>query len=193
MKKYNFMRQKFICTTTMTTIYKASAADAAMLTQLARDIYQEHYLHLWHTGGANWYMNEYAYASHKIEQELTDPLVEYFIAADNDLPLGYMKLNIAATLDENAAALEVERIYLHKNAAGKGIGKQLMALALLRAKELKKEILFLKAMDSSLDAIAFYQKLGYVICGSLQLPMPEFSLMKEEYRGMVILKRGVLL
>jgi diamine N-acetyltransferase len=185
------MRQAFICTTTMITIYKASAADAAMLTQLATSIYKEHYLHLWHPGGADWYMNEYAYAAHKIEQELTDPLVEYFIAADNDQPLGYMKLNTIAILDGNTNALEVERIYLYKNAAGKGIGRQLMELALLRAKELKKEILFLKAMDTSLDAIAFYQKLGYVICGSLQLPMPEFSLMKEKYRGMVILKRNL--
>jgi hypothetical protein len=44
-------------------------------------------------------------------------------------------------------------------------------------------------MDSSTRAIAFYEKLGYIICGSLQLPMPAFSLMKEEYRGMVILKQ----
>jgi diamine N-acetyltransferase len=185
------MRQAFICITTMIIIYKASAADAAMITRLARSIYKEHYLHLWHPGGADWYMNEYAYAAYKIVQELANPLVEYFIAADNDQPMGYMKLNIEAALDENTNALEAERIYLHKNAAGKGIGRQLMELALQRAKELKKEMLFLKAMDSSLDAIAFYQKLGYTICGSLQLPMPEFALMKEEYRGMVILKRNV--
>jgi diamine N-acetyltransferase len=185
------MRQAHICTIIMITIYKATAADAAMLTQLARDIYQEHYLHLWYPGGADWYMNEYAYAAHKIAAELTGPLAEYFIAADDDQLLGYMKLNTVAALGENPNALEVERIYLYKNAAGKGIGKQLMALALQRAKELKKEILFLKAMNSSLDAIAFYQKLGYTICGSLQLPMPEFSLMKEAYRGMLILKRGV--
>jgi diamine N-acetyltransferase len=191
MKKYNFMRQNIICTKIMITIYKASKADAAMLTQLARSIYRQHYLHLWHAGGADWYMNEYAYAAHKIEQELADPLVDYFIAAGDDQPLGYMKLNIEAALGENPDALEVERIYLHKSAAGKGIGRQMMELALQRAKELKKDILFLKAMDSSIDAIAFYQKLGYTICGSLQLPMPEFSLMKAEYRGMVIMKGNV--
>ncbi len=185
------MRQKVICNKTMVTIYKASAADAALLTQLARSIYQEHYLHLWHPGGADWYMNEYAYAAHKIAAELADPAVEYFIAAADDQPLGYLKLNTAATLDEKPNAVEIERIYLHKNTTGRGTGKQLMQLALQRAKELEKEILFLKAMDSSLDAIVFYQKLGYTICGSLQLPMPEFALMKEEYRGMVVLKRNI--
>jgi diamine N-acetyltransferase len=191
MKKYNFIRQVIACTTIMIAINKATAADAAMLTKLARDIYREHYLHLWHPGGAAWYMNEYAYAFHKIEAELADPEVEYFIAVRHNQPLGYMKLNTAASLDGNHNALETERIYLHKSATGKGIGRQLMELALLRAQELKKEILFLKAMDSSTEAIAFYQKLGYTICGSLQLPMPEFSLMMEAYRGMVIMKRGV--
>jgi diamine N-acetyltransferase len=177
----------------MITYYKAATADAAMLSALAKNIYKEHYLHLWHTGGAKWYMNEYAYSLEKIEKDLDDVLVEYYIAAENDIPIGYMKLVLAALLDDNDSkdALEVERIYLHKNFARKGIGKELMELALLRAKQLKKEILFLKAMDSSMDAIAFYQKLGYAICGSLQLPMPQFSLMKEEYRGMVVLKREV--
>jgi diamine N-acetyltransferase len=175
----------------MITIYKATATDTAMLTKLARDIYREHYLHLWHPGGADWYMNEYAYAAHKIAAELSNPTVEYFITAYHNQPLGYMKLNTAAILDGNSNALETERIYLHKSATGKGIGRQLMELALLRAQQLKKEVVFLKAMDSSTGAITFYQKLGYTICGSLQLPMPEFSLMMEVYRGMVVLKRGV--
>jgi diamine N-acetyltransferase len=85
----------------------------------------------------------------------------------------------------------VERIYLHKAATGKGIGKKLMQLAQQKAQALKKEVVFLKAMDSSIDAIAFYTKPGYKICGTLQLPLPEFSLIKEGYRGMVILKKTV--
>jgi diamine N-acetyltransferase len=171
----------------MITYYKASAADAAMLSALAKNIYKEHYLHLWHPGGAEWYMNEYAYPLEKTEKDLADPLVEYHIAAEDNMPVGYLKLVLTASLNDDTDALEIERIYLHKSAAGRGIGRQLMELALQRAKMLEKEILFLKAMDSSLDAIAFYQKLGYTICGSLQLPMPAFALMKEEYRGMVIL------
>ena len=63
-----------------------------------------------------------------------------------------------------------------------------MKMALEKAKALKKDFIFLKAMDSSRDAIGFYQKLGYTICGTLKLPIPAFSLMKEEYRGMLVLK-----
>ena len=175
----------------MIQINKASLADTVILTELSRIIYQQHYLHLWHTGGAEWYMQEYAYNADKIEKELADNNIEYFIAAENGLNLGYLKIILNATFagEETKEALEVERIYLHKNAMGKGLGKKLMELALHKAQELKKDFIFLKAMDSSLDAIEFYKKLGYVISGSLQLPMPVFSLMKKEYRGMVILKK----
>ncbi len=175
----------------MIHIYKASPSDASILTELSRIIYQQHYLHLWHAGGAEWYMKEYAYNADKILNELADSNIEYFIAAENGLYLGYLKIILSATLagEETMDALEIERIYLQKTAMGKGLGRKFMELALHKAQELKKDFIFLKAMDSSMDAIEFYKKLGYVICGSLQLPMPVFSLMKKEYRGMVILKK----
>ena len=177
----------------MVMIKKAAINDALVLTNLARNIYKDHYLHLWHPGGAEWYMNEYAYAMDKIKHELLDPGVAYFIAFEEGKPVGYLKLLLSATLAgfETSGALEVERIYLYKKDLGKGIGKQLMQLAMQYAIELKKDFIFLKAMDSSLSAIEFYEKLGYTIIGDQQLPMPTFSLMKEAYRGMVILKKNI--
>jgi ribosomal protein S18 acetylase RimI-like enzyme len=138
-------------------------------------------------------MEEFAYAENAIQKDLLDSGIEYFIAADNGTPVGYLKIILAAQLVgfETLEALEVERIYLYKYAIGKGIGRQLMQVAMHKAKEFKKSIIFLKTMDSSKEAIEFYIKLGFSICGSLQLPMPAFSLMKEEYRGMFILKREV--
>jgi ribosomal protein S18 acetylase RimI-like enzyme len=175
----------------MITIYKASVAEATQLTELARNIYKEHYLHLWHPGGAEWYMETYAYAFDKIQQELADDNIEYFIAVEKGIECGYLKLVLNAALEgyEKTNALEVERIYLHQKAMGKGLGKQLMQLAAQRAEDLEKDRLFLKAMDSSAAAIEFYQRQGFDICGSLQLPMPAFSLMKAEYRGMLVLKK----
>lgn len=174
----------------MINLFKASINDLIPLTELSRKIYQEHYLYLWHPGGAEWYMDEYAYAKDKIEKDLADNCIEYFILSDGITYYGYMKiiLNAVFSGDEKKDAMEIERIYLHKAAIGKGLGKKMMVLAMQRAMELKKQIIFLKAMDSSTGAIDFYKKMGYVICGSLQLPMPVFSLMKKEYRGMLVLK-----
>ncbi len=178
----------------MITILKATTHDALLITTLARKIYKEHYLHLWLPGGAKWYMEVYAYAGDKIENELRDPHIEYFIAYKDETALGYMKLQLNSSLPgyENSKALEVERIYLLKKMMGKGTGRRFMQIAMEKAKALKKEIIFLKAMDSSIEAIEFYKKLGYHVCGSFQLPMPAFSLMKKACRGMLILKREVI-
>ena len=177
----------------MIAIQKASQKDTEQLTALARSIYREHYLHLWHPGGADWYMHEYAYAADKLEKELSDPNVAYYLAEEDGIPVAYLKLVLNSIFKghEEKSALEVERIYIRRSATGKGIGKQLMQFSLEKARELKKEIIFLKAMDSSTGAIAFYQQQGYRLCGTLHLPMPDFQLMKEEFRGMVVMMREV--
>ena len=82
----------------MLNILKASPADASLLTKISREIYQEHYLHLWHPGGATWYMETYAYANDNIKNDLEDPLIKYYIVAEGGNCLGYLKLIINASL-----------------------------------------------------------------------------------------------
>ena len=163
---------------------------AAELAALAQNIYREYYLHLWLPGGADWYMHEHAYHPGKIKTELEDAQNLHYIVYDNDAATGYLKLKLGSKLpgDEQRNALEIERIYLHRHAAGKGTGKQLMLFSEDIARLHHKDLIFLKAMDSSHDAIAFYKKLGYRECGTHTLPFP---LMKEEYRGMVVLKKDL--
>ncbi|MDE3143137.1 MAG: GNAT family N-acetyltransferase [Bacteroidota bacterium] len=175
------------------TILQINAAHAAELSVLAKNIYQQHYLHLWEDGGANWYMNEYAYPENILQKELEDKNNLYCIAYHKSKAIGYLKIKINETLKgyEELNALEVERIYIDGSVTGKGIGKQLMQFVFDIAKQQKKDIVFLKAMDTSFDAIAFYRKLGFELCGTFQLPMPTFKLMKAAFRGMVILKKNV--
>jgi GNAT superfamily N-acetyltransferase len=171
-------------------IIPANILQAGELSELAKAIYREYYLHLWNKGGADWYMNEHAYHADKIKEELADKNNLHFIVYENNQPLGYLKIKLDAELKESDTqnCLEIERIYLHRSASGKGTGKQLMLLTEKIAREYHKEIIFLKAMDTSEDAITFYQKMGYIICGGLTLPFPQ---MKEQYRGMVILQKKI--
>lgn len=177
----------------MIKIHKATVSEVPAIVNLARDIYKEHYLYLWHSGGAKWYMEDYAYLPGKIEAEIAGNNTEYFIASENGSELGYMRINLNEQLTgfETMNALEIKRIYLYKKATRRQLGTLLMETAMNRARELKKDIVFLKAMDSGLDALEFYKKMGYQICGRVQLPLPTFHLMKEEYRGMLILKKNV--
>ena len=172
------------------TISPINISHSEELAKLAISIYKEYYLHLWHPGGADWYMHEYAYANEKLQSELADPNNLHFIIYENEQPMGYLKLKLDAAWEEldPQKSLEIERIYLHKAIAGKGIGKKLMELSEDIAKEHKKETIFLKAMDTSKEALGFYQIMGYIICGTLTLPFPQ---MKEAYRGMVVLQKGI--
>jgi ribosomal protein S18 acetylase RimI-like enzyme len=84
--------------------------------------------------------------------------------------------------------MELERIYLNKEATGKGIGKRLVDLTLETAQENNKDLVWLKAMDTSDEPIAFYEKMGFSIKGTHCL---KHRLMKEELRGMVILTKEI--
>jgi ribosomal protein S18 acetylase RimI-like enzyme len=54
------------------------------------------------------------------------------------------------------------------------------------AKEKNKKLIWLKVMDSSKDAIEFYKKMGFEICGTAHL---NFEMMKPEYREMYVMRK----
>lgn len=167
--------------------------NAAELSELAKNIYSHYYDYLWMEGGKQWYMHEYAYPFDVIKNELSDKNNLHYIAYQNNEPVAYLKIKINAILKgfEAENALELERIYILPKASGKGLGKQLMHLTFAIAQQHHKQFIFLKAMDSATNAIAFYHSFGFNICGTFTLSAPPFDLMKEEYRGMVILMKNL--
>ncbi|MDE3234747.1 MAG: GNAT family N-acetyltransferase [Bacteroidota bacterium] len=175
------------------SIQPVTIQEAAKLSELAISIYKEHYLHLWNEGGAEWYMYEFAYAPSVIRKELEDKNNLYFFLVMDNIHIGYLKLKLNANLHETRSAdsLELERIYIHQEYTGRGLGKQMLMWSEAIARQHHKKIIFLKAMDSSADAIRFYRSNGYEQAGYFQLPIPTFQFMKEEFRGMIILKKDL--
>lgn len=157
-----------------------------VLMPVAVQAYIEHYEHLWHDAG-KWYL-EKSFSAARIKTELADPGAVFFLVMLQQAPVGFLKINIDAPLedDPDVHGLELERIYIIRSASGKGIGKQLLQLTFQLAEENHKSYVWLKAMDSSADAIAFYKKQGFAECGTFRL---DFAVMKEEYHGMVIMKK----
>lgn len=174
----------------MLNIVQIGEANYAELAKLAQEIYQEHYLHLWQPGGADWYMYTHAYAPDVIQKELRDPDNLHYLVSYENVVIGYLKLNIPTSLPNTPIGntLEIERIYLKKTQTGKGIGKKIMQFCESIARKNNCTYLLLKAMDSSDAALRFYQHQGYQITGSLSLPFP---LLKNEYRGMFILQKNL--
>ncbi len=168
------------------SLKRITAADASLLSEIATKAYCDHYLHLWNEGGA-WYI-EKSFAVKNLEAELNDANAWFFLVYYLNDAVGFIKLNIDAPLadEEGKDVLELERIYLTKSAAGKGIGKFILNYTFEVAVEKNKQLIWLKVMDSSTEAIRFYRKMGFEIWGTYHLDFPQ---MKEEFRGMYVMKK----
>jgi diamine N-acetyltransferase len=162
--------------------------DAARLSVVALRAYSDHYLHLWHDGG-DWYIHQ-NFTPAVFAAELAHPNHFFYLIYRGDEDLGFLKLNRDASLEgwEEKDALEIERIYLTATATGKGVGRYTFDFIHRLATDLQKKIIWLKAMDSSHKAIAFYEQMGFSFCGSSRLGFPE---MKAQYRGMVTMSKKI--
>src|SRR5690606_16174629 len=80
---------------------------------------------------------------------------------------GYLKINADAAQTEEMGedALEVERIYISRAFQKLGLGKHLMEQALELAARLGKKKIWLGVWEHNANAIAFYQKKGFVKTG----------------------------
>jgi diamine N-acetyltransferase len=167
------------------TIIPCNASDVPTLAAVAVKSYLETYSYLWNDGG-KWYINRY-FAEPVLENDLRQPNQVWFLLEENVATVGYLKLNITHALEgyENYDCLELERIYLINDVQGKGYGRQTVEFCEQYARRLNKDIIWLKAMDS-VGAPAFYEKLGFKLCGTYML---DFELMKEELRGMVVMMK----
>jgi len=167
------------------TIEKCSIQDAEELAEIAMRAYKDHYLYLWNDDGS-WYVNR-SFSVEQFRKELQNPNCAFFLLKENGKDIGFMKLNLDLPLmgHESEPALELERIYLLKSASRKGFGKEAVLFCFELAEKINRKIVWLRSMDSS-NALLFYERLGFVVCGTYRL---KFEMMKPEYRGMKTLMK----
>lgn len=181
-------------------IFSLTINDAEWLSKVANRAYFDTYTHLWFDNGA-WYAHR-CFNVEQLKTELLDENALFFGIEDEKEALGFLKINVNYPLSKKACqseylelltfeteekqnALELERIYLTKNGQGRGIGRRLVEFTFDLVRSHNKDIVWLKAMDTSFDAIAFYKKMGFENCGTMRLT---FEKMKPEMRGMVAMK-----
>ncbi|GAA4470321.1 spermidine/spermine N(1)-acetyltransferase [Nibrella saemangeumensis] len=166
---------------------KPVTADAApQVARVAVRAYNDHYTHLWFDGGS-WYVGK-CFTPEVLREDMSHPNHRYYLILAAQQPVGFVKLKLHEPLPghEGLNALELERIYIERAATGQGVGKAVMQQIIDIARQHQKSLIWLKAMDSSTEAIAFYRQNGFVHCGTHHL---DFPVMKPEYRGMVIMKK----
>lgn len=168
-------------------IERISISEVEKLSEVATRAYFDHYRHLWYDEG-EWYAHKCFNVS-QLTEELTDSKNLFFFAVLDGKHVGFLKIrpeNQLAGQDGNG--FEVERIYLTSEATSRGVGRALMEFAIEMARQQNKDYVWLKAMDSSQNAIRFYESLGFEICGTSRL---NFEQMKTEYLGMVAMGKSL--
>ncbi|WP_321433690.1 GNAT family N-acetyltransferase [Trichococcus flocculiformis] len=111
---------------------------------------------------------EKAYDPERLKAELATEGSTFWFLYDGQELAGYLKVNVDAALTEDMGddSLEVERIYIRPAFKRKGHGKYLIDKAIEVARAQGKASVWLGVWEHNLNAIAFYEKMGFVRTGA---------------------------
>lgn len=149
------------------TIKKCNLENVSELQRISVETFTETFKEQNSPEHLNAYL-EKAYNLETLKQELANPSSHFFFVYWNQEIAGYLKVNMdeAQTEAMGSGSLEVERIYVKKHYQKHGLGKALLNKAFEIALDEKKQTIWLGVWEDNTNAIAFYQKKGFVQTGS---------------------------
>ncbi|OXA82087.1 Acetyltransferase (GNAT) domain-containing protein [Flavobacterium aquidurense] len=170
----------------MITIKECQKNQLDLLFEIAIESYNDTYKYLWTDDGRS-YLAEF-YKKTDFKKELSLPDIFYFLIYDADKAIGYFKLrNNAISPYLKAQCIEIDKLYLLKKYANKGIGKIIMEFIISLCKEKNYSILWLKTMESS-QAKYFYEKHKFI---QIEKKYLDYPTMKQEYRWILTMIRKI--
>jgi diamine N-acetyltransferase len=145
------------------SISKAAAADAATIQLIGKQTFLETFAQHNTEADMQKYLEE-NFAMEKVSTELGNPDSLFYIAWEDNTPVGYLKLNVGNTQTElkNDDSLEIERIYVLSSYHGKKVGQLLYDKAVEVALTQDKSYIWLGVWEENTRAIGFYAKNGFV-------------------------------
>ena len=105
-----------------------------------------------------------SFSTEKLTAELENPNSEFYFATQNEVVIGYLKVNFGAAQTElqDANAVEIERIYVIQDYHGKQVGQLLFEKAMAIAKNNHCNYIWLGVWEENHRALQFYTKNGFV-------------------------------
>jgi len=147
---------------TSIVLKKAISADLQTLQQIGKETFYETFSKHNSEAEMQKYLAE-SFASEKILKELNTPESQFFIAWEDESPVGYLKVNSgkAQTELQDGTAIEIERIYVKSSHQGKKVGQLLFDKALEIARQQNKNYIWLGVWEENKKAVNFYTKNGF--------------------------------
>ena len=105
-----------------------------------------------------------SFSTEKLTAELENPNSEFYFATQNEVVIGYLKVNFGSAQTElqDANAVEIERIYVLQDYHGKQVGQLLFEKAMAIAKNNHCNYIWLGVWEENHRALQFYTKNGFV-------------------------------
>ena len=169
----------------MDVILRPCDADGLQqLHDVAMQSYRAHYRYLWTSEDrARWYMDR-SFSLGSLKRQMEDAACSFYMVHHAGQACGFIKINWAHHLHNDPGSMELERIYLLKEHAGRGIGSAVMQQVAQMAEEKGRTLIWLKSMDSS-PSIRFYQHCGFRKTGTETLT---FEGLHDRFRNMWIME-----
>ncbi len=160
---------------------RAFIKDITHLKKICIDAYSLNFHDHWNDGGLEWFLNR-EFSNERLLSDLSDKTIEYYFIVHNEQQVGFIKIKnyVSANFHEENA-IELEKIYVLPVCKGMGIGKLALNYIIKKMEERSKKKLFLCVIDTNINAIAFYKKIGFKFHSKTILDLPYF---KEELKGM---------
>lgn len=135
-------------------LVKLKSEDISTVQQLAREIWEEHYLPIIGQQQID-YMLDLFYSTEKIQKELEEGVYWEILYLENEA-IGYLVCEVEK---EN---IQLSKLYLKSKVRGRGLGKFLIDRAIEIAKENNKNSIRLNVNKNNTHSIAFYERIGFL-------------------------------
>lgn len=150
-----------------TVIRPATLADVESLIELAATTFRETYAEFLDAGEIEEYIVEH-FTTEAFEAMLHDASSTVLVETDSARLIGYAQLcaSGAPPCIRGEAPIELCRLYLRREAIGKGLGAALMASAHAEGRCRGCKTMWLVIYDRNVRAREFYRKMGFVEVGT---------------------------
>ncbi|HCT0502064.1 TPA: GNAT family N-acetyltransferase [Staphylococcus pseudintermedius] len=146
---------------------KVTVTEVATLQQISKDTFYAAYRDDYEQALFDSYFAE-EMSIKKLTAELEEPDMHFFFLYNDDVIVGYVKVNVGAaqTVAKGIQYAELQRIYLYPDYQGQGLGQWLFDFVCDFVKnELGKSKLWLGVWEENRPALNFYLKQGLVKTG----------------------------
>ncbi|GGC77628.1 spermidine/spermine N(1)-acetyltransferase [Thalassobacillus devorans] len=166
------------------TISKCTLEDACQLREVGYETFKETFEHQNSPENMNAYLDK-AFTLNQLEKELSNASSRFFFVYFKQDVAGYLKVNVGEgqTEDMGEDAIEIERIYIKNKFQKHGLGKRLLEKAIELARNENKQKIWLGVWEKNENAIAFYEKMGFVQTGAHSFYMGD-----EKQTGFIMTK-----